>query len=163
MRCPDCSHTNIAGAETCEACHAPLTESRPRKGLSEKILSGTLQDLKPRKAVSIRQDSPVTDAVRLMRKSDTGCVLVDSGSGSPLQGILTERDLLLKVAGLKDPALLKVREVMHREPLCLRHDEPVSHAFHHMSVGGYRHLPVRLADDSLGVVSARDLLSYLTE
>jgi CBS domain-containing protein len=163
MRCPDCSHTNIAGAETCEACHAPLSPlagPQPGKGLSEKILSGTLHDLNPRKSVSVRPDSSLSDAVRLMRKNGTGCVLVE-GTAAPV-GILTERDILLRVAGLKDPAKVKVRDIMHPDPLCLKHDEPVSHAFHHMSVGGYRHIPVHMADNSLGLVSARDLLGYLT-
>ncbi len=166
MRCPDCSHANIAGAETCEACHAPLSPlsgPQPGKGLSEKILSGALHNLKPRAAVLVRPDSPVSDAVRLMRKSGTGCLLVESGKEGAITGILTERDILLRVAGLKDPAKVKVREIMHPDPLCLKHDEPVSHAFHHMSVGRYRHIPVHLPDGSLGLVSARDLLSYLTE
>ena len=165
MRCPDCSHANIAGAEACEACHAPLSPlsgPQPGKGLSDKILSGALHDLKPRPAVLVRPDSTVSDAVRLMRKSGTGCLLVDSGKEGAVAGILTERDILLRVAGLKDPAKVKVREIMHSDPLCLKHDEPVSHAFHHMSVGRYRHIPVHLPDGSLGLVSARDLLSYLT-
>jgi CBS domain-containing protein len=165
MRCPDCSHTNIAGAETCEACHAPLGAPlgpQPHQGLSRRILSGSLHDLSPRKSVSVRPDSSVSDAVRLMRKNGTGCVLVDSEGGGAVAGILTERDILLRVAGLKDPTQVKVREIMHPDPLCLKHDEPVSHAFHHMSVGRYRHIPVHLADGSLGLISARDLLSYLT-
>lgn len=163
IRCPDCGYVNIAGTEDCESCSAPLAplaSPQPRKGLSAKILAGTLADLKPREAVTVSPEDRVSDAVRRMREHKIGCALVTEEGG--VVGIMTERDLLFAVAGLKDPAHVEVREVMQADPVCLKEDDPINYAFHHMSVGGYRHLPVYRSDGSVGVVSARDLLRYLS-
>lgn len=163
VRCPDCGFVNIAGTEDCESCSTPLASlagPQPRKGLSAKILGGTLADLKPREAVTVSRETLVSDAVSDMRRHKIGCALVTEEGG--VVGIMTERDLLFAVAGLKPPGQVKVGQIMQADPVCLKEDDPISYAFHHMSVGGYRHLPVYRADGSVGVVSARDLLRYLS-
>lgn len=158
-RCPDCGHENIAGEELCEACHTFLSPPTPKDAVARRILKGRVSDLEPAPAPCLQADASVADAVRLMREKRKGCVLVTRGR--ELASIFTERDLLLRVAGLKDPERLKLSEAMKPEPRCLRHDDTVAFAFHHMAVNGFRHVPVRLADGSLGVVSSRDLLRYL--
>jgi CBS domain-containing protein len=95
-----------------------------------------------------------------MREQQMGCVIVLNGD--KVSAILTERDLLFGAAG-EDNSAMKVRDVMHKDPVCLKADDPVSFAFHHMSVGGYRHLPVYNGEHSVGMISARDLLRYLTD
>lgn len=162
-RCPDCGCENIPGTEDCESCQAPLaplSHPQPRGNLSKKILEGTMSDLRPREAVTAPSGASVAQAVRLMREAKLGCALVvDAGR---IVGIMTERDLVLAVAGARDPDAVKVHEVMHADPVCLKEDDPVSFAFHHMTVGGYRHLPVYLDGGSVGMISARDLLRYLS-
>lgn len=163
IRCPDCGSQNIDGAEDCESCAAPLASlslPRPAKGLSEKILNGTLRDLKPVPAVTASPDAPLREAIAAMRAHKVGCLLVSSGG--KLAGIVTERDLLEKVAGIKPVAELKVRDVMCPDPVMLRLGHPVAFAFHQMAVGGHRHLPVLMEDGSIGMLSSRDLLRYLS-
>lgn len=163
MKCPDCGSENIEGEDHCVDCSAPLAAlsgPRPEPGLKAKILAGTIADLSPSPALTVEPDISVTGAVRMMREHKIGCVLVVSRGA--LTGILTERDLLLGVAGRQSPEKTAVRAIMHGEPVCLALRDPVSHAFHHMAVGGYRHLPVSLPDGRFGVVSSRDLLRYLS-
>ena len=164
MKCADCGVENIPGDDECSGCgHALPAENAPRAPLGDiaaRVRGGTIADLKPRPAVTVAADMTVADAVLLMREERVGCVLV--GKGRHISGILTERDILYKVAGVSDPAKTAVADVMHPDPECLKCDEPVSHAFHHMSVGGYRHMPVFLEDGAVGMLSSRDLLAYLS-
>lgn len=162
MKCPDCGTANIPGSDECEGCGHALQDPAPRApdgDLAVRVRQGTIKDLCPRPAVSVAPESPVADAVRLMREEKVGCVLV--AKAGRIVGIMTERDVLYQVAGVRDPRAVKVVDVMHVDPDFLAVDEPVSHAFHQMSVGGYRHMPVRLEDGAVGIVSSRDLMAYL--
>jgi signal-transduction protein with cAMP-binding, CBS, and nucleotidyltransferase domain len=162
MKCPACGYNNLPGEEVCESCSMPIAElslPQPEPGLKEKILTGTIADLKPHPAFSVAPNSSVREAVNLMREKQVGCVLVTESD--KLIGMLTERHLLFHVAGLKDPSKTRVREIMYKDPACLNPSHPVSFAFHQMALGGYRHLPVALDDRSFAMVSSRDLLAYL--
>lgn len=162
--CPDCGAANLPGAEECESCSTPLSDlATPQgtEGLAKRILSGTLKDLAPRPAVTVGPEATVEEAVELMRKHKFGCVLVLDGGR--LAGVMTERDILYGIAGLRDPRHVRVGQVMHTDPVCLEAFHPVSYAFHHMAVGGYRHVPVLLEGGKLGIVSSRDLLRYLAQ
>ncbi|MFC1680032.1 cyclic nucleotide-binding/CBS domain-containing protein [Elusimicrobiota bacterium] len=161
LKCPDCEHENIPGQDECESCLAPLADlvgPEAKDALREKILNHTLADIPPKKAVTVTPDATLADAVRSMRERRSCCVLVCEGG--KLTGMLADRDLLLAGGSLhKDET--KVRDIMHRDPMCLDDDDPVSFAFHQMAVGGYRHIPVRRDDGTLAVVRAPDLLHYL--
>lgn len=163
MKCPDCHKENIPGEELCTGCAHPIQAPNPRApegDLARRVRQGTVADLNPRPAVSVLPDASAADAARMMREEKVGCVLVATAGG--VVGILTERDLLRDVAGLEDPSAIKVSEIMHARPEMLRADEPVTHAFHQMAVGGYRHMPVVTDDGAVGMISSRDLLRYLS-
>lgn len=163
-RCPDCGAENLPGEEDCASCRTPIAgldppRSKPGGPMRRRILEGTVRDLKPRDAMALGPDKTVAEAVTLMRGRKTGCILVTDGKG--LAGIFTERDLLRKVAGLKDPSKVRLSDVMQTEVQTLAEDEALAHAFHHMAVKGYHHLPVVRKDGGYGIVSSRDLLRYL--
>lgn len=163
MNCPDCKTDNIAGSDACAGCGHDLPEPKrraPQCDLGLRVRSGTVASLRPRPAVSVSPETSVADAVRLMREEKVGAILV--AKDGRMLGILTERDALLKVAAIKDPEKTPVSAVMHADPDCLKPDEPVTHVFNHMSVGGYRHMPVLNDDGSVAMVSSRDLLAYLS-
>jgi CBS domain-containing protein len=80
-----------------------------------------------------------------------------------LQGLLSERDLLLKVADYhNDQAGRPVREFMTRRPETVRESDSLAFALHKMDCGGYRHLPVLRDGLLLGMISVRDLLRHIT-
>ncbi|PCI38456.1 MAG: hypothetical protein COB53_04735 [Elusimicrobia bacterium] len=161
MICPDCAHVNIDGADNCEECNTDLSAvCAAPQGLTKKIIEGTIADLQPRDAITVDPRQSIPDVIKLMREKKTGCILVvENGDVS---GIMTERDLLFGVAGVKDPEDADMMALMHPDPVCLKEDDPVSFAFHHMSVGGFRHIPILRQSGTLGMISARDLLSYLS-
>jgi CBS domain-containing protein len=80
-----------------------------------------------------------------------------------LQGIFSERDLLLKVADPhNDHAGRPVREFMTRRPETIRESDSLAFALHKMDCGDYRHLPVLRDGLLLGMISVRDLLRHIT-
>ncbi|TBR19771.1 CBS domain-containing protein [bacterium] len=164
MLCLDCGKDNLPGDDHCAGCGHDLPappSRRPDDELAGRMRKGKVLDLKPRPAVSVAPDAPVADAVRLMREEKVGAILVVKAG--KVVGIMTERDVLYEVAGSRDPQAVNVVDVMHVNPDFLGADEPISYAFHHMSVGGYRHMPVELPDGNVGMVSSRDLLAYLAD
>lgn len=95
-----------------------------------------------------------------MRDNQEDVVLVVAPDDGRLLGICTERDLTYKVlaAGL-DAKSTPVGQVMSANPQTIGPDRLFGHALHLMYEGGFRHLPVVLADGRpIGVLSSRDAL-----
>jgi CBS domain-containing protein len=95
-----------------------------------------------------------------MRDNQEDVVLVVAPDEGRLLGICTERDLTYKVlaAGL-DAKSTPVGQVMTVNPQTIGPDRLFGHALHLMYEGGFRHLPVVLADGRpIGVLSSRDAL-----
>jgi CBS domain-containing protein len=160
--CPACGTDNLPGAEECESCHESLSQldlPQPGKGMQKKILEGVVSDLSPRAAVGVAPDDSIATVLERMREKRIGCVLVIEQR--KLAGILTERDILFKVAGKQEPAKVAVKDVMKAGPDYMKEGDPINVAFHKMAVGGFRHLPIEKADGSFGIISARDLMAYL--
>lgn len=128
------------------------------RSLTERV-GGSVAELKTRKALLVSPDASIAEAVRRMRKAAVPCALV--ARGRELVGILTEHGLLQRFVGLRDAAKTQVCEVMETDPVLLDAGDPVAYAFHQLSLGGYRHLAVRLPGGGLGTVSAQDLVEYL--
>ncbi|MCL4863237.1 MAG: CBS domain-containing protein [Caldilineaceae bacterium] len=118
--------------------------------------------LSPRAPITVEPQSSLERAVRQMKAHNIGCLLV-ADAQDRLVGIFTERDLLIKVAGLvSDLGSAAVADYMTPEPVALGADQPLAHALHLMSIHGFRHLP--LVDDlgrPTGIISFRDVVGFL--
>ena len=138
-------------------------ESGGRRVLDERMIREPIRMLMPRAPLSVLRGASVASAVDLMRDNRLGCVLVVENER--LVGIVTERDLLLKVLGTgADLAALSVDEVMTPEPEALRPDDAIVFALNKMSIGGFRHVP--LVDDQhrpVGVVSVKLIVEYIVD
>lgn len=131
-------------------------ESRLREGILAEPISG----LHPHAPAVVAPDTPVRDVVREMIHGSFGCMLVVEDER--LVGIFTERDLLRLVHKEADLTLLRVREVMTRDPETLRPQHGIVLALNRMTEGGYRHIP--LVDDEnrpVGVVAMRDIVRFI--
>jgi 2-oxoglutarate ferredoxin oxidoreductase subunit beta len=121
-----------------------------------------IADLHPAVPITIDGEASLAKAIRQMNAHNIGCLLVTDGSDR-LIGILTEADLLMRVAGLVDDlAAAKVMDYMTADPVALTADLPIAHALHVMSLHGFRHLP--LVDDEKrpeGIISFRDVVRYI--
>jgi CBS domain-containing protein len=106
---------------------------------------------------------PVGDVLRLMVERKVGCVVVADGA-KPL-GIFSERDALRKISDRAAQLADKpVSEFMTSNPQTLMADAKIAFAVQRMDLGGFRHLPVvDRAGELIGVISARDILRYLTD
>ena len=131
---------------------------RPARVLDQETIREPLRLLGARSPLCLPPDATLTEAVRLMREHHVGCIL--AVEDERLVGILTERDLLLKLEGgdLSRP----VRDLMTSNPEVLHPDDPIVYALHRMSVGGYRHVP--LVDERgrpVGMLSVKDIVHYV--
>jgi CBS domain-containing protein len=122
----------------------------------------TARDLIKNKSVSqilsISPDASVLEAINMMAAHNVGAVLVETVADK-VQGILTERDVILKVdAKNRSAADTKVREVMTEKVLYVESRQSVEECMELMNAKGIRHLPVYENGDLLGLISVRDVL-----
>jgi CBS domain-containing protein len=133
---------------------------RAGRVLDQRMLREPIRLLNPRVPVTLPPTAACRDAIEVMREHGIGCVLVVEGER--LVGILTERDLLLKLG--EGDFGRPVGALMTGEPEVLRLEAPIAYALNKMSVGGFRHVP--LVDETgrpVGIVSVKDIIDYIVE
>lgn len=114
-------------------------------------------DVMSREVELVSPAATIQEAATLMAEYDIGAVLI--GEDAVLDGILTDRDILLRVVvnGL-DPTQVKVQEVMSSTLFTCRDNDTVEDAFAEMSERQVRRLPVLDIDGRLvGIVTLSDL------
>jgi CBS domain-containing protein len=122
------------------------------------MLARPVRDLlEPRKLIVAGPEATVREAARRMREGKVGAILVvDQGR---LVGIFTERDALVRIIACgRDPAEVRLREVMTVDPTTVELDETFGYALLVMYEHGFRHLPVVEKGRPIGVLSARHAL-----
>lgn len=142
-------------------------DCQPAHRFDEGLLQAPISVLSRRIPMVFSEADTVQTAVRAMQAEHRGVVLIseDGTRQTPLKGIFTERDVLLRVVDRgNDPSTVCLREVMAKNPESLERTAPVAAVLNKMSVGGFRHVPIV---DSHGrpvfVVSVRDVVEYLVE
>ena len=165
MFCPSCGHDNMEGVDRCEECMTPLfnreVANAGRQGLSRSVMADDLNQLE-QEFLAVSPDAPVNEVIKQMKKARLGCALVlDDGK---LVGIFTERDLLHKLTGKgASSPNTAVKELMSPDPESLYETDSVATALNKMSMGRYRHIPVRKADGSYSVTSIKHVLKYIAK
>jgi len=111
-------------------------------------------------------DDTVEKVAQLMKKEDIGPVLiVDNEQTKTLVGIVTDRDLALKVvAEGRDPQTTKVEGVMTRKLVTCRADDDVENAMKAMAQYQLRRIPV--VDDNnrlVWIISQADVATRVDE
>lgn len=133
--------------------------------MDHEIFHRPLKQLSERKPAFVDGDLPVREAIVMMKGRDEPCLLV--GTAGETSGILTERDLLKRVATRGDEVLKQtVSELMTPNPTVLSMDHSIGDALEAMAAGGYRHLPITEEDDDGNpvvsrVVSVTDIVDLL--
>jgi CBS domain-containing protein len=109
----------------------------------------------------------VDDVAKLMKKEDIGPVLIaeKSDQGIRLVGIVTDRDLAIKVVGEgRDPKKTKVKDVMTTKVITCRADDEVQTAMNAMAQYQLRRIPV--VDNYgmlVGIISQADVATRVDE
>lgn len=120
-----------------------------------------------REVIVCRQNESLSEAVALMHDYHVGCVVVvaDSGTKSKPIGILTDRDIVVRVLhAMTDLATLRVSDVMSKELITARQNAEVFDSLELMRDKGIRRLPVVDSEDHLvGIITVDDLIELMAE
>lgn len=121
----------------------------------------SLQQFCARAVVTIAPDQPITEACRLLQDKNVGCVVATVDD--KVQGILTDRDIALKVAGeRKDSQRTTVGEIMSPNPARISVDKNLQDLITVMHTHHVRRVPIVDGRDKvLGIVTLDDLLILL--
>ncbi len=169
VKCPYCGHENILGMDRCDKCLHSFTQKDGKQpgteALQKKIMTERVADFIQKEPIIVDPETSIHEVIEQMhRHPKKGCVLICNAQ-KKLVGIVSIRDILLKVAGKlneKERKECAVRTVMTSKPECLDKNAPLSFALHKMYIGKFRHVPVIDNGAAIGVVSTRDLIEYLS-
>ena len=111
----------------------------------------------------IDPDASARDAAGRMSESHTGTLVVVAQGGGRPSGILTDRDLVLKVMATgSSPEAVCVANVMTSDVATCRHDDDLFEAARLMRWHGVRRLPVLDPKGKvIGLVTADDIYAAL--
>jgi CBS domain-containing protein len=117
-----------------------------------------VQDVMTRDPRSVGPDTPARDAARIMREEDVGIVPVVEGSR--LIGVVTDRDLALRLVADGRDGATTVREVMSsRKIATARPDEDLDRVMDTMAREQVRRIPIVDERGSLvGIVAQADVV-----
>lgn len=105
-------------------------------------------DVMTRDVEAARSDMTIQDASRVMRDKNIGSLPVVEGTR--VIGLVTDRDITVRaVADGKNPGDCRVREVMSRDVVCVREEDPLREAERLMHDRQLRRLPVVQGDGEL--------------
>ncbi len=116
-----------------------------------------------RKPHIVELGTSLENVLEIMQETKNNCVLTISNE--KLGGILTERDILLKVTGKGyDPQLTTIDEFITLNPEYVFIEEPLAYALNKMYVGGFRNVPV-INDDMypVGIICISDIISIIAD
>jgi CBS domain-containing protein len=163
MICPYCGHHNLDGVDSCDQCSQNLSALDvpiPTGGLQKHLMEDTIGSVPSDRLVVVCPTDSVDEAVSKIKAVGIGqAVVVEADK---LVGILTERDLLYKVAGRNlDLRLVPVSEVMTPQPEAVQEGDAIRVAINKMAVGGYRHVPIIRDGYPVGMISAKRVANHI--
>ena len=113
------------------------------------------------KPVIVELGTSLENVLNKMQETKNNCVL--TLSNEQLNGILTERDILLKVTGQGyDFQLTTIDEFITPNPEYISPEDPLAYALNKMHIGGFRNVPV--VNDEMypvGIISISDIISTI--
>ena len=107
---------------------------------------------------------PVVKAAQLMKSEDVGPIpIVDDKDGKKLAGIVTDRDLAIKVvAEARDPKTTPLKQVMTSDVVTCKEDDDVEKALKLMQDHQVRRIPVVDGGEHLlGIIAQADVANRL--
>ncbi len=117
-------------------------------------------DVMTKDVVTCTTTNTIVEVARLMKSEDIGPILiVDNETSNTLVGIITDRDIVLKViADGQDPKTTQVGEAMSKKLVTCRADDDVDVAMKAMAQFQLRRIPV--VEDNMrlvGIISQADV------
>jgi CBS domain-containing protein len=108
----------------------------------------------------VTPETSVREAARIMKDEDVGIVPVTDGDDQRLVGVVTDRDIALRIVAEGCDPETRVREVMSAGRLATRHpDDDIDSAMDTMAAEQVRRIPVVDERGSLvGIVAQADIV-----
>jgi CBS domain-containing protein len=111
----------------------------------------------------VRSSDTVLDAARTMAEAGLGALPI-CGEDNQLQGMLTDRDIVVKVlAAGKDPRAVHAGELSQGEAVTIGADDDAGEIMRTMSEHQVRRLPVIDGHDLVGIVAQADVAKSLPD
>lgn len=109
---------------------------------------------------TVTPDTGLQEVARLMQQEDVGIIPVVEAGGTSLLGVVTDRDIALRVVGEgKDPKTTKVGDVMSKGVTTGKQDDSVDDVMELMGREQIRRIPI--VDDRgalVGIVAQADVV-----
>lgn len=121
----------------------------------------SLQSYCRKPVVRVAPDANIVEACHLMEQNNVGCLIAEREGR--LCGIVTDRDIALRVAGAKrDPDQTLVKDIMTPDPIRISVDKDLRQLTAMMHAHHVRRVPiVSGSDTALGIVTLDDLIAQL--
>ncbi|MEM9708012.1 MAG: CBS domain-containing protein [Pseudomonadota bacterium] len=117
-------------------------------------------DRKGTDVFSIGPDDTLSDAVKILRDKRIGALVVTGPDGS-LAGILSERDIVRKLAETPGQTLpQRVSENMTEKVVTCAMSDPIVSVLKKMTEGRFRHMPVVVDGKLSGMLTIGDVVNY---
>lgn len=121
------------------------------------------KDIVEKDFLSMQRGTTALEAAKQMQSNRHGFVVVSTADGKP-EGIVTEWDYLSKiVAAEKDPARVKLEEIMSVNLVTVKVDDGLDEVAQLMAEKGIRRVLVIQDGKILGTITARTLLARLKD
>ena len=125
-------------------------------------MARTIAEKLVRPVVTIDESRSALEAAILMAEQFIGSVVVTSAA--KVTGILTERDLIMRVVGKGlNPDGVTIKDVMTTDLIRVGPEDSSSHCLNLMKEHRCRHLLVFDGGEFLGIVSLRDMVALLVD
>ena len=122
-----------------------------------------VKDIMSSPVVSLSEDETSNKVATLMDENDLGCVIITNKIKKPI-GIITERDLVIRVLGKNlMPDAVNAKEIMTSPLVTIQPDATISEAARRMSRLDIRRLGVVYKGNLVGVISSKDILGVMPE
>ncbi|GAB2596961.1 CBS domain-containing protein [Streptomyces capparidis] len=123
----------------------------------------TARDLMTEGATCVGAEDSVLDAARKMTDLGVGALPI-CGSDDRLKGVLTDRDIVVKVLGAgQDPARVRAGELAQGEAVTIGADDDVEEILRTMGSHKVRRLPVIDGHRLVGIVALADVARALPD
>ena len=126
-------------------------------------INSPISNFSLRKPIIVELGTSLENVLEKMQETKNNCVL--TLSNEKLGGILTERDILLKVTGKGyDFQLTTIDEFITLNPEYVSPEDPLAYALNKMYIGGFRNVPV-LNDEMypVGIICISDIISTIAD
>jgi CBS domain-containing protein len=115
-----------------------------------------VRELMAEPVVTVKADTTLTDAARLMRDADIGDVVVVD-KNKPI-GLLTDRDIVVRgIADNRTPGTVTAGEICSTDVVTVNSDAEISEAIALMRRAAVRRLPVTERGELVGLLSLGEL------